>query len=151
MTLFVPPLLGATVIFEPSTNAPVIQRAIKRERATALIAVPHMLDLLRNSVTCALEARGRLDSFKNAFEKAAGKKFLRRAWMFRRIHQRWGWKFWAFISGGAALSEEPEDFFKRLGYAVIQGYGMTETAPLIGLTHPFRASQRSVAEVLPDP
>src|SRR5438045_2998926 len=121
MTLFVPPLLGATVIFEPSTNAPVIQRAIKRERATALIAVPHMLDLLRNSVTCALEARGRLDSFKNAFEKAAGKKFLRRAWMFRRIHQRWGWKFWAFISGGAALAEERKAFFRGLAWALIHG------------------------------
>jgi long-chain acyl-CoA synthetase len=149
MTMFLPPLLGATVIFEPSTNASEIQRTMKRERATALIAVPHMLDLLRNAMVRDLEARGQRDAFQRTFTKAAGKKFLRRAWMFRRIHQRLGWKFWAFISGGAALAEETEDFFKRLGYAVIQGYGMTETASLISLNHPFRAAQGSVGKVLP--
>src|SRR5260370_27506777 len=69
--------------------------------------------------------------------------------MFRRIHRRFGWKFWAFISGGAALSNETEDFFKRMGYAVVQGYGMTETASLISLNHPFRATEGSVGKILP--
>ena len=69
--------------------------------------------------------------------------------MFRRIHRRFGWKFWAFISGGAALAGDTEDFFKRLGYAVVQGYGMTETASLISLNHPFRAAQGSIGKVLP--
>jgi long-chain acyl-CoA synthetase len=60
-----------------------------------------------------------------------------------------GWKFWAFISGGAALSSETEAFFKRIGYAVVQGYGMTETASLISLNHPFHAAQGSVGKILP--
>src|SRR5213075_1166085 len=61
-----------------------------------------------------------------------------------------GWKFWAFISGGAALSNDTENFFKRMGYAVVQGYGMTETASLISLNHPFRATEGSLGKVLPD-
>jgi long-chain acyl-CoA synthetase len=69
--------------------------------------------------------------------------------MFRRLHRRLGWKFWAFISGGAALSSETEAFFKRIGYAVVQGYGMTETASLISLNHPFHAAQGSVGKILP--
>ncbi len=149
MTLFVPPLLGATVVFESSANAADVIRTIKRERATALIAVPHMLDLLRGGITRDLEARGEMDWFQRAFAAANGQKFLRRAWMFRRIHRRFGWKFWAFISGGAALASDTEDFFKRLGYAVVQGYGMTETASLISLNHPFRAAQGSIGKVLP--
>src|SRR5882724_12218315 len=44
MALFVPPLLGAAVVFEPSSNPAEIVRTIKQERATALIAVPRMLD-----------------------------------------------------------------------------------------------------------
>ncbi|HYA63827.1 MAG TPA: 1-acyl-sn-glycerol-3-phosphate acyltransferase, partial [Candidatus Sulfotelmatobacter sp.] len=40
-------------------------------------------------------------------------------------------------------------FFKRIGYAVVQGYGMTETASLISLNHPFRAAEGSVGKVLP--
>ena len=149
MTLFVPPLLGAAVVFAPSPNATEVIRTVKRERATALISVPHMLDLLRSGITRDLEARGETEWFQRTFAAANGQKFLRRAWMFRRIHRRFGWKFWAFISGGAALSTDTEDFFKRLGYAVVQGYGMTETASLISLNHPFRAAQGSIGKVLP--
>jgi long-chain acyl-CoA synthetase len=149
MTLFVPPLLGATVVFEPSTNPAEIIRTIKRERATALIAVPRMLDLLHAGIEREFEAMRQSHWLKRVYEKANGKKFLRRAWIFRRIHRRFGWKFWAFISGGAALSADTEDFFKRMGYAVVQGYGMTETASLISLNHPFRATQGSIGKVLP--
>jgi len=149
MGLFVPPLLGAALVFEPSANGAEVMRTVKRERATALITVPHMLDLLRNGIARDLEARGEADWFARAFAAANGQKFLRRAWMFRRIHRRFGWKFWAFISGGAALPAETEDFFKRLGYAVVQGYGMTETASLISLNHPFRAAHGSIGKVLP--
>jgi long-chain acyl-CoA synthetase len=149
MALFVPPLLGATVVFEHSTNPAEITRTIQRERATALIAVPRMLDGLRAGVLRDLEARRESEKFSRAFAAANGEKFLRRAWRFRRMHQRFGWKFWAFISGGAALSGETEEFFKRMGYAVVQGYGMTETASLISLNHPFRAAQGSMGKVLP--
>src|SRR6266851_4785256 len=141
MALFVPPLLGAAVVFEQSANAAEVIRTVKRERATALITVPHMLDILRNGIVRDLEARSEREWFERTFAAASGQKFLRRAWMFRRIHHRFGWKFWAFISGGAALSAETEEFFRRLGYAVVQGYGMTETASLISLNHPFRAAQ----------
>ena len=149
MALFVPPLLGAAVVFEPSTNPTGIIRTVKRERATALIAVPRMLDLLKSGLERDLEARGQSSWLRRTLERANGRKLLRRAWMFQRIHRRFGWKFWAFISGGAALPNDTESFFKRMGYAVVQGYGMTETASLISLNHPFRATEGSVGKILP--
>ncbi len=149
MTLFVPPLLGATVVFENSQQPSEILRTIKRERATALIAVPRMLDALRTAIERDIDARGWRGWFPSAYTAASNEPFLRRAWRFRRLHRRLGWKFWAFISGGAALSPETEEFFKRIGYAVVQGYGMTETASLISLNHPFRAAQGSVGKILP--
>jgi long-chain acyl-CoA synthetase len=149
MALFVPPLLGAAVVFEPSSNPAEIMRTVTRERATALIAVPRMLDLLHAGIEREFEGQGKLLWLNRTLEKAKGRKFLNRAWMFRPIHRRLGWKFWAFISGGAALSNETENFFKRMGYAVVQGYGMTETASLISLNHPFRATEGSVGKILP--
>ncbi len=149
LALFVPPLLGAAVVFETSANSSEIIRTVSRERATALIAVPRMLDLLRAGIERDIATRKKSHWLAHAFEKARDRKFLRRAWMFRRIHRQLGWKFWAFISGGAALPGETEDFFKRMGYAVVQGYGMTETASLISLNHPFRAAQGSVGKILP--
>lgn len=149
MTLFVPPLLGATVVFEASTNPMEILRTIKKERATAVIAVPRMLDALRGALEREIEARGWQKWLAAASKAAEGQPFLKRAWRFRRIHRMFGWKFWAFICGGAALSAETEMFFKRLGFAVVQGYGMTETASLISLNHPFRATEGSVGKILP--
>jgi long-chain acyl-CoA synthetase len=149
MTLFVPPLLGATVVFENSQQPQEILRAVKRERATALIAVPRMLDSVRAALEQEIDSHGWRDWFTSAYASAAGEPFLRRAWRFRRIHRRLGWKFWAFISGGAALSQQTEEFFKRIGYAVVQGYGMTETASLISVNHPFKATEGSVGKILP--
>src|SRR5208337_4497557 len=149
MALFVTPLLGATVVFENSPQPSEILRTVKRERATSLIAVPRMLDALRTALDREIDAHGWRAWFSSAYAAASQQPFLRRVWRFRRLHRRLGWKFWAFISGGAALPPETEEFFKRIGYAVVQGYGMTETASLISLNHPFRAAQGSVGKILP--
>jgi len=149
MALFVPPLLGAAVVFQPSSNPAEIIHTIKQERATAVIAVPRMLGLLHAGIAREFEGQGKSQWLNHTLENANGREFLKRVWMFRRVHRRFGWKFWAMISGGAALSNETEDFFKRMGYAVVQGYGMTETASLISLNHPFRATEGSVGKILP--
>jgi long-chain acyl-CoA synthetase len=149
MALLVPPLLGAAVVFESSTNPAEIMRTIKRERATALIAVPRMIELLRSGIEREMAVHKRTEWLARTFKAAEGRKFLRRAWIFRRVHRRLGWKFWAFISGGAGLATRDEEFFKRIGYTVVQGYGMTETASLISLNHPFRATEGSIGKVLP--
>jgi long-chain acyl-CoA synthetase len=73
----------------------------------------------------------------------------KRWWKFRRLHSRLGWKMWAFVVGGAALPAELEQLWNRLGYAVIQGYGLTETAPAITITHPFRIRRGAVGKPLP--
>ena len=82
------------------------------------------------------------------FRTAESKHFLHRWWIFRRIRRQFGWKFWAFISGGAALDRDTEEFWGRLGYAAIQGYGLTETTSLISVNHPFRLGKGSIGKVL---
>jgi len=149
MSVFVPPLLGATVVLENSPHPRDVLRTIRRERATIVIAVPRMLDALRNAMEQDIDARGWRPWFKATAATYAQENFYIRAWRFRRIHRRLGWKFWAFISGGAALSSQTEEFFKLIGYAVVQGYGMTETASLISLNHPFSAAEGTVGKILP--
>src|SRR5260370_19278977 len=48
-----------------------------------------------------------------------------------------------------SLSAGTETFFSRMGYAVIQGYGLTETTSLISVNHPFRVGQGSIGKILP--
>ena len=74
---------------------------------------------------------------------------LKKWWRYRRVHRALGWKFWAVISGGATLPAELEAFWNRLGYALIQGYGMTETAALVTLNHPFHIKEGTIGKPMP--
>ncbi|MBZ5697771.1 MAG: AMP-binding protein [Acidobacteriia bacterium] len=146
--VWVPPLLRATVLFQDTLNPTEIISTIKRERVSVLIAVPRVLEALQNKFERDLEAEGRLEAFRREFDAGANEKFIRRMWRFRRIHQRFGWKFWAVISGGAALGAATELFWGRTGFAAIQGYGLTETTSLVSVNHPFRLGRGSIGKVL---
>ncbi len=146
--VWVPPLLGATVLFQDTLNPTEIISTIERERVSLLIAVPRVLEALQNKIERDLEAKGRLETFRRNFAAAANEKFLRRMWRFRRIHRRFGWKFWAVISGGATLDAETELFWGRIGFAAIQGYGLTETTSLVSVNHPFQIGRGSIGRVL---
>ncbi|MGH9505143.1 MAG: AMP-binding protein [Terriglobales bacterium] len=146
--IFLPPLMGGTVIFQETLNPAEVIRTIRRERVSVLVAVPRMLQSLKEKIERDLEDEARLEDFWRRFEAAEGKHFLRRWWIFRRVHRWFGWKFWAFISGGAALDRVTEQFWGRLGYAAIQGYGLTETTSIVSVNHPFRLGQGSIGKVL---
>jgi long-chain acyl-CoA synthetase len=147
--IFIPPLLVAPVFFEETLNPSQVIRTIRRERIAVLVAVPRMLESLEEKIERDLEAAGRRERFRQDFDAAAEEHLLFRWWRFRKIRRAFGWKFLAIISGGAALSKDSETFWTRLGYAVIQGYGLTETTSLISVNHPFQLARGSIGKPLP--
>ena len=82
-------------------------------------------------------------------ERVAGLPAWKRWWRLRRVHRKLGWRFWALICGGATLPSELESFWRAVGVAVIQGYGMTETAALVTLNHPFKIGHGTLGKPLP--
>jgi len=146
--IFLPQLMGGTVIFQDALSPSEIMRTIHREGVSVLVTVPRVLQSLKEKIERDLEDNQALASFDKKFRASEGKHFLRRWWTFRGIRRQFGWKFWAFISGGAALDRQTEEFWDRLGYAVIQGYGLTETTSLVSLNHPFRLGKGSIGKVL---
>jgi long-chain acyl-CoA synthetase len=149
MGIFVPQLVGGEVFFQHTLKPAEIVETMKRERVSVVVAVPRLLDTLREKIERDYEARGQLDKFRRVVEAANGWGTPRRWWTFRRVHGRLGWKFWAFVVGGATLEEGTETFWRRLGYGVVQGYGMTETASLVSVNHPFKSARGSVGSALP--
>jgi long-chain acyl-CoA synthetase len=149
LAIFLPAILGATVVFPDSLGPAEIVRSIRTERASLLVAVPRLIQALGDHLEREMESSGELSRFRADYSAATGEKFWRRLLRFRKIHSRFGWKFWAFISGGAALAADTEEFWTRLGFAVIQGYGLTETASLVTVNHPFRLSRGSIGKPLP--
>jgi long-chain acyl-CoA synthetase len=147
--IFLPQILGGTSVFLDTLNPAEVIRVIHDERVSVLVTVPRLIESLEDQIERDLEARGELKKFQRDFERGEGEHFLRRWWRFRTIHRRFGWKFWAVISGGAALPAAGEKFWHRLGYAAIQGYGLTETSSLVSVNDPFHLGRGSIGKTLP--
>jgi len=140
LALFIPPMIPVSVVFISATNPQEIARQIHARKISALIAVPRVLEVLRDFV-------------RQRFPEAAADalphgRWWVQWWRFRRVHRLLGWKFWCFVSGGAPLSPDVEEFWTRLGFLVVQGYGLTETAPIVSLTHPFHVKRGTVGKPL---
>jgi long-chain acyl-CoA synthetase len=130
MATTIPPMVRGTVIFTHSFNPHDLLRLIRARRVSVLVCVPKILDVLREHV-----AR----TFPESMEAPpVGISVPGRWWKYRHVHSALGAKFWAFIVGAAPLPPELEEFWRRMGFAVIQGYGLTETAPIVTLNHPFK-------------
>lgn len=149
MGIYVPQLLGGEVHFADSLNPSKIVETIHRERISVCVAVPRILQSLQSTIERAAERRGELEWLHQALVASEGQHPLRKWWRFRRVHRQFGWKFWAFVAGGATLEPDVELFWRQLGYAVVQGYGMTETASLVSVNHPFKMSRGSIGKVMP--
>ncbi len=138
MATFIPPMLAGVVVFMRGYDPREILRQIHTRRISVLVSVPQILEILREHLQ---------QSFPELKERrATSGHWLLRWWRYRKVHRLFGWKFWCFIVGAAPLPPELETFFSELGFLVIQGYGLTETAPIVTLNHPFHARKGTVGK-----
>jgi long-chain acyl-CoA synthetase len=143
MGVWIPALLAAEVHFDTRLQAQHLIETIHGERISVLVAVPRVLELLRVHL---LERDPGLEA---KLQASRGVRVWVPWWRFRRIHSLFGYKFWAFVCGGASLPEDLEQFWNTIGLALIQGYGMTESSALITLNHPFKIGRGTIGKVLP--
>lgn len=107
-------------------------------RVSVVVCVPKILEVLRDHVVRTFPELSAIDT------RQPGPHVAVRWWRYRRVHRLLGFKFWAFVVGAAPLDPELEAFWSRLGFLVVQGYGLTETAPIVTLNHPFRSRRGTV-------
>jgi long-chain acyl-CoA synthetase len=143
MGIWVPPLLGAVVYFESRPIGADLANLIRGERISVLAAVPRVVEMIGSYLM------ERFPNLPARLKEAEGRSALGRWWTFRDVHRALGWKFWALVLGGATLAAEVEHFWTTLGFVVVQGYGMTETAALVSLNHPFHPARGTLGQVLP--
>ena len=147
MATFMPPMIPGVVVFMRGYNPVDIVSQINTRRISVLVSVPKILDVLREHVGRHLPTGCVGDP--DRFLTIGGRRpWWIRWWQYRRIHRVFGWKFWAFVVGAAPLDSGLESFWKELGFVVIQGYGLTETAPIVTLNHPFETKTGSVGKTI---
>ena len=138
VTLIKPLFLGATVTYYPSLKPEDLIRIIKEAGVTMLVGVPQLFSMLHKAI---------LERIKKVHFL-----FLPFALLFIRSKLRlsWGKRLRLFASGGARLDPEiARDLSRLSGIKIIEGYGLTETSPVVTLNPPRKVKFGSVGKPIP--
>jgi long-chain acyl-CoA synthetase len=132
-TFLVPLLLGASVTYPTGLKGPEIKAAVTETGVTVLVGVPQLMELTRNRIFERLSGLpGPLGRVAKWWFRFTG--FLRRRWdinVMGLFFHPMGKQFRFLTSGGARLDPKVMGDLESLGFTVIEGYGLTETSPII--------------------
>ena len=141
------PLTRASVVMTRRQNPAALAELIRKRGVCSVVCVPRVLDAFRALASQQIRTEPRPSgSGPSAWQPEA---LVRNLWRARHIRRTFGWRFLGFVVGGAALDPELERFWSRLGYLVVQGYGLTETSPVISLNNPLHPRAGSVGQLFP--
>ena len=142
---------GAKIIYLPRVSSGLIVRALQEHHVTKLLAVPQFLDTVMKKIEAEADREGKTSMLETARQVAGFLPFPLRRFIFRKIHQRFGGKLRTVASGGAPLDPALERKWELLGVRLLQGYGLTETSPIISVNtyraHRFGSIGRPLAGV----
>jgi long-chain acyl-CoA synthetase len=142
---------GHTVYYTTSLKPKDVLGIIKEKQVEFMLVVPAFLKLLKAGIEKELKAAPKAAqmAFKTMYALAKFVPFYGvRKLMFKKIHDNMGGKFFGCISGGAPLDLEVAEFFERIGIKVYQGYGLSETSPVVSVNIDKRNEMASVGRPL---
>lgn len=153
--LLLPLSVGGSVVLPGGISGPELARALKVAGVNTLVGVPRLYDALRTTIVERVKTRGPLVAW--IFDRALAHSvacahrgrygFGRR--VFGGVRRTVAPALHRLACGGAALDEATEEALAALGYEVIVGYGLTETAPLVTFNRPGRSRIGSAGQPLP--
>jgi len=133
-TLVIPFRIGATVALSPSLRAEDIVATLQKNAVTILIGVPRLYSLIMQSIQKKIAASRIAPLLSRLAARAASPRLSRL--LFGAVHKKFGGHLKYLVSGGAALDPVVGRQFTTLGFEILEGYGMTEAAPMISFTRP---------------
>ncbi|MBO7741675.1 MAG: AMP-binding protein, partial [Victivallales bacterium] len=124
-----------------------ILSALQRYQVTIIVGVPRLFMLLRDGIMNKIKASVIARMLFGLCAMIGSLKFSRI--IFRQVQQRFGGALRYLPCGGAALDPLVVKDFRTLGFEILMGYGMSETAPMISFTHPGKPRAGSSGQVIP--
>jgi long-chain acyl-CoA synthetase len=153
--LLMPLSVGAQITYVSDREGPTLRKAMKEIRPTGMIGIPALWDVLEKRIKSQVEDRGEVAKilFKasTALNRQARHLGLNLGpTLFSEVHKNLGGQVRYLISGGAALNQQTLDIFEGLGFELLEGYGLTEAAPVLAVRRPGdRKGSGSVGKALP--
>ena len=125
---------------------------IKEFQITVMISVPAVFDVIYRKLMKTIEKKGMLPKVRKGVKITQALLKIGidvRRKLFNEIHQNLGGKLRLAVAGGAALDPETEKGFNEIGIALYQGYGLTETSPVIAAETPKNHRLGSIGKKFP--
>ncbi|MEP7082208.1 MAG: AMP-binding protein [Chloroflexota bacterium] len=147
--LLAPLIAGTSVVYPTSLQPPVLARTFREQRVTMLLAVPQIVKLLTNAVERRVDATGKRATFERLHGLARHLPLPLRRILFRPVLSRFGGALRDLAVGGAAMNPTIARRWEEMGVSSLQGYGATETSPVVAFTRIERNKIGTVGEVIP--
>lgn len=126
--------VGATAVFSPSMSSEDLIATLQKHKISIIIGVPRLYNLIRKGIRDKINKSAVAKLLFKIAQKKNSLSFSRK--IFKKVHDRFGGNIKYLVSGGAALDPEVCKDFTTLGFEILEGFGMTETAPMITFTRP---------------
>lgn len=133
-SMVAPLYVGATVAICPSLQSEDIINTLQENKITILIGVPRLYKVISKGIMSKIKQKA-VARLLYAFAEKMGSLTLSRK-IFASVHKKFGGELKFLVAGGAALDPEVGQIFTTLGFEVLEGFGMTEAAPMITFTRP---------------
>ncbi len=142
---------GSSIFYPQSLKPNDILADMREKKIDFMIVVPAFLKLLKSTIES--DIRSWSEEEKLLFEKSyAAAEYITdyniKRQLFRSILAKFGGNFYGFITGGAPLDPSVGEFFERIGIKIFQGYGLSETSPVISMDRGDDRKLLSVGPVL---
>jgi long-chain acyl-CoA synthetase len=146
-SMMVPLKVGGTIVMSPSMQSSDILETLKNNRVNIMIGVPRLYELMYRGIKAKIDASAVGRILLKVVLTLKSRKLARK--IFKKVHVSFGGSLQFMVAGGAALNTEVGNFFQLIGIDVLEGFGMTEAAPMITFTRPGAVRIGSPGQVLP--
>ena len=118
-------------------------------KVSVMASVPAIYERLFKIIKKHLEKQGKVEQILEDEEKYKGSSMEKKKEVFKEIHDLLGGNIKLFISGAASLEPSIEEKFRRLGFNMVQGYGLTETSPVVAIGNKKYHKTGSIGKCVP--
>ena len=147
-TLILPMYMGVPIVLLTEISSSSLLKTLQENRVTVILGVPRVWEMLDKAIMIKINESS-LAKFMFKMAEKINSMAIRKM-LFSKVHKQFGGHIRLMVSGGAKIDKNILEDFRTMGFCAIQGYGMTETAPIIAFNVPGRERSDSAGEVIPN-
>ena len=147
-TLILPMYMGVPIVLLTEISSASLLKTLQENRVTVILGVPRVWEMLDKAIMIKINESS-LAKFMFKMAEKINSMAIRKM-LFSKVHKQFGGHIRLMVSGGARIDKNILEDFRTMGFCAIQGYGMTETAPIIAFNVPGRERSDSAGEVIPN-